>query len=450
MKNKTKESIRRRLRFPHIGQRIIKTAVAVFICLLLYYIRGFRGGAAMPSEAALTAIVCMQPFLQDARSFAISRMTSTLIGAVWGLIFVLILMAFPALGWNILPLYCIMALGVLGTLYTSVLLKRQDASSLAAIVYICLVITFPEIDEPLGQMALKVLDVFIGTVVAIAVNLFRLPRDKNPGNVFFIRIHDLVPDRFSQISPAALYQLNRLSQDGAQICLMSRHAPAFFAPQLNTTALRVPLIVMDGAAVYDMRENCYHSAVYLPTAASDTLRQRLESMGVSYFTYTIHHNRVCIFHQGPLSEQENVILERMRSSPYRSYLEEEIYRTEEIVYLKIIRTEAEAAALERELAPLLAELGLRSAIMEHKDAPGISGLYIYDASATMEEAKKRVMNLLREREPWLKPAEISLGKGYRTEHDTLQLLSMVEDIYEPVKLFGKKIYRTAHRDPASK
>ena len=45
---------------PRIGQRIVKTAVAVFLCLLYYFIRGYRGQN-MPAEAAITVIICMQP-----------------------------------------------------------------------------------------------------------------------------------------------------------------------------------------------------------------------------------------------------------------------------------------------------------------------------------------------------------------------------------------------------
>ena len=447
MKKNKVEGLVRRLRFPHVGQRMIKTTVAVFICLLIYYFRGYRG-ADMPSEAALTAIVCMQPFVSDSKEFAISRMASTLVGAVWGLIFVLLLMLFPGLGGSVVLLYAVMSLGVLATLYTTVLLKRQDASGLAAIVYICLVITFPEIDEPLEQMVIKVLDVFIGTVVAIVVNVFRLPREINPGYVFFIRVRDLVPDRFAQIPPSATFRLNQLSRDGAKICLMSRHAPAFFALQMNSASLRVPMIVMDGAAIYDCSKNAYLSTVTIPTESFDGLRTLLEGRGRSYFTYTIHKNRVCIFHHGDYDINESVILERMRSSPYRSYLEEEIYRPEEIVYLKVIMEDAAARALERELAPKLEELGLRSSVMGHADAPGISGLYLYSKDATMQAAEKRLMTLLREREPWLKPADISMGQGYRSEHDTLQLLHMVEDIYEPVRLFRRKNLPTVRMDTA--
>lgn len=283
--------------FPHIGQRIGKTTVAVFLCLLIYYLRGYRGSS-MPVEASMTAIICMQPYLRTSRNYAVNRFAGTLIGVFWGVLFLLFFMAFPALERHMLFVYAAMSLGVLVSLYTAVLIRKPDTSSLAAIVFLCIVISFPDVDSPLRLALSRILGVLIGTAVAISVNLFRLPRTKNRDDVFFVRISDLAPDRFSHIPSTAKFRLNYLFQDGAKICLISEHAPAFLSRQMSEAMLNVPLIVMDGAAVYDAEENEYLWTETIPQAESGPLRTRLDELGLSYFIYTIHRNKTCIFHQG--------------------------------------------------------------------------------------------------------------------------------------------------------
>ena len=59
--------MQKKLFFPYIGQRIIKTSVAVFLCLVFYYFRGYRG-VTMSAEAAITAIICMQPYVTTQRN----------------------------------------------------------------------------------------------------------------------------------------------------------------------------------------------------------------------------------------------------------------------------------------------------------------------------------------------------------------------------------------------
>ena len=132
---------KRPIYLPRIGQRIVKTSIAVLITLLVYYLRGYRG-ADMPAEAAITAIICMQPYVHDTREYAMSRFIGTLIGAAWGLGFLLLMLVFPRMGEVLLLVYLRMAVGVMLTLYTCVLVRRPDTAGQAAIVFICVVIAF--------------------------------------------------------------------------------------------------------------------------------------------------------------------------------------------------------------------------------------------------------------------------------------------------------------------
>ncbi len=423
--------------FPHIGLRILKTTIAVFLCLLAYWLRGYRGQD-MPAEAAITAIICMQPYVRDSREYAFNRLAGTLIGAAWGLLFLTLMLAMPFLGRNAFVLYALMALGVMVSLHTAVLLRMSDASSLAAIVFICIVIAFPDIEEPFKQALIRIAGVLLGTFIAISVNIFRLPREKKRDRVFFVRTKDLVPDRFSQLAPAARFRLNYLYEDGARICLMSEHAPAFFTLQMHEAMLNTPLIVMDGAAIYDANENKYLQIETIPLAVSAWLRAELNSLQMSYFIYTIHHNKTCIFHHGKLREQERSLYDRLRRSPYRSYLEGEIYEPGEIVYLKIIAEVEELTALEEQLRPMLAKKHLRAVMRAQHVGAGLYGLYLYSERANPAAAEKRLMDLLRKEEPGLKAVEVFSRTGCRSEHDAMHLLYALGNAYEPVKLPFRK------------
>ncbi len=418
---------------PPLGQRIVKTAAAVFFCLLFYWLRGYRGQN-MPTEAAITAIICMQPYVRDSRDYAISRFAGTLIGAVWGLLLLLLLLAFPALGTRLFSVYGLMALGVLASLYTAVLLRRPDASGQAAIVFLCVVISFPDIENPMGQLGDRILGVLLGTALAIGVNHFRLPRSRRRDLVLFVRTRDLAPDRFSQIPSAALYRLNYLYKDGAKICLISEHAPAFFSLQMNESSSGVPLIVMGGAAIFDLEENRYLHAETIRPTDSRRLMDHLERKGLSCFIYTVHGHKTRIFHQGELREEERVIYKRMKRSPYRDYLEDSGPEPEEIVCLKLIGTPRETQLWLNRLQSFLFSRHLRGVIRPEAGAKGISSLYIYSGKVSLKLAENRVMELLRAKYGELQPVEVFLERPYETEHDAMHLLSRLERLYEPVRL----------------
>ena len=152
--------------YPIIGQRIIKTTVAVFICLLISYLRGYQG-TDIRSEACITAIICMQPYISDTRDYAISRFAGTMIGTGWGLLLLVILYSFPVLGENRMVLYALISVGVMMTLYSTVLVRRPDTSALAAAIFLWIVVTYPEIDTPYLRTFNHILDVLIGILSAL-------------------------------------------------------------------------------------------------------------------------------------------------------------------------------------------------------------------------------------------------------------------------------------------
>ena len=417
---------------PHIGQRIVKTTVAVFICLLVYFLLGYRGKD-VPAEACITAIICMQPYVSDTRQYALNRFTGTVIGSIWGLLFLMLIPSIPWISSHIPLVYLLMAAGIMLALYSAVLLGKNDASSLAAIVFLCIVISFPDIEDPLKQAALRIGDVFLGTSAAIIVNVFRFPRKKNEDLVIFTRSRDLITKRTDQLDPKVRFKLNKLYSDGAKIGLVSEHAPAFFAMQLSSVKLRVPMIVMDGAAIYDPGKNSYLWKKNIETENCALARKVLDDLNLSYFVYTIHNDRTCIFHFGTMTDAEKLVYESMKSSPYRDYLEGEILEDAEIVYLKVIVEEERAETIEYGLHKALPERPFRIVRRSQEQEKAISGIYIYDHAAETGHAKSVLMQM---KYPGLKQEDVVLKRIARSEYDSLHLLNMIENKYEPIKLFG--------------
>ena len=48
------------------------------------------------------------------------------------------------------------------------------------------------------------------------------------------------------------------------------------------------------------------------------------------------------------------------------------------------------------------------------------------------------MNLLREKEPSLRPVEVFLRADYRSEYDAMSLLHTLGNLYEPLRLFRRR------------
>ncbi|MCM1100663.1 MAG: FUSC family protein [Clostridium sp.] len=77
----------KKIYFPKIGARILKSGAAVLLCFLIYRISDRRG---ILFYMALAALQCMQPDHTGSRSMAKQRICGTLIGALYGLLTILL------------------------------------------------------------------------------------------------------------------------------------------------------------------------------------------------------------------------------------------------------------------------------------------------------------------------------------------------------------------------
>ena len=71
------------------GMRVVKTALAIFLCLV---VENFRGSS-MPYHACIATIVCMQPTLRSTLHSAFDRTLGTIIAGVYSFLFVNLLIS---------------------------------------------------------------------------------------------------------------------------------------------------------------------------------------------------------------------------------------------------------------------------------------------------------------------------------------------------------------------
>ena len=428
------DSNTRQRRFPVIGQRILKTALAVFLCLLIYMARGCRG---MVVQSAIAAIICMQPYTSDSRTFALNRVLGTVIGGLWGLAFLWLMGAFPILWARQEVLYLLMSLGVIAVLYSTVLMRVSGSASLAAIVFLCVIITYPDVETPLIQTGDRIFDTIIGVCVAVLVNTMHLPVKKHPEKLFFLRLQDLVEDRYSQVSPKVLIELNRRYDDGARICLTTRWAPAFLISQMGLLKINLPIIVMDGAALYDIRENTYHEVQSISHEDAEFLLDYLGRLGLCCQITSVRNNTMLFYHRGKLTPAEEEDYRIMRRSAYRSYVEGDFHEEDQLTRIRFIVADREAEHYDRLLRSDPEITGrFRFVPLPQPRMDGYTGFYFYRRDVSMADMQARLLDYARQ-DGAAEPVQmLPRSSAYSPDRDAPLLLHRLKRTYEQLAILA--------------
>ena len=257
---------------PKIGMRMMKTAIAVAICLLIYLLRGKQG---VPVFSAIAAIICMQPHVDNSVTVAFNRIIGTLTGAVMGLLVIYIIRWIP-MEYEVLD-YVLIALAVIPAMYITVLLKRTGASAMAGVVLLSVTLSDSNY-TPLMDAFNRSFETIVGILVSLCVNVVHLPRQRREEFFFVSGFDGALYDEEKGVSPYCVFELNQLLHDGLKFTIATERTPASLLADISQIQLNLPVIAMDGAVLYDIKEMRYLACNGLSKQNKEVMHDIIEIM----------------------------------------------------------------------------------------------------------------------------------------------------------------------------
>lgn len=160
----------KKFKLPPIGGRNLKTALATFICIIIFDF--FNRSSAF--FACVAALMCMQDTVENSFSTGKNRILGTLIGGLLGLF---ITYLSNILGDSLLIYSILTAIGTILSIYLCVLFKLTGAVSSSCIVLFA-IMTNLTAETSYTYAVDRTIDTFIGVVIGLLVNRFVFPYDK--------------------------------------------------------------------------------------------------------------------------------------------------------------------------------------------------------------------------------------------------------------------------------
>lgn len=158
-------------RRPHVGMRIVKTVVAVFLCGVLAHV---RGESALYSMFA--ALFCVQNSTGKTIESSVNRMVGTLVGGAVGVVVVHAMDDLGVLHMDLLR-YLVLSLLLIPIIEFSLWIKKRDAAGMACMVFLCLIVD-PG-DKPAIDSIERVFETLVGAGLACGVDIL-LPHHTAP------------------------------------------------------------------------------------------------------------------------------------------------------------------------------------------------------------------------------------------------------------------------------
>lgn len=416
---------------PRIGQRIIRSAAGVLICYLIYFLRGKTG---IPFYSMIAAVWCIQPYTGKTFKMAAQRATGTLIGAVFGLTAILLeIYVFDI--YNRLPGYLLNVLFIIPVLYSTVLLKKQSTSFFSCVVFLSIAVNHLTDPNPFIFVFNRVTDTLTGIVVGVLVNSSRLPRKKVKDCLFAASLDDMLTPVKGELSPYSKVEINRMIESGMKFTISTTRTPASVMKPLEGINMNMPVIVMGGAALYDVNENTFLNAYVISGESCSEIAGVVRDEGMNCFISALCDDTMIIYYRDLVNPAEKDLFTRLKRSPYRNYIKRDPYESDRPIYIMILDETKRVNDLYQKM--LGSGFGERFRILcfPAEEYEGFSYIKIYNKNSCPENMIRYLMDSCNID----KKLYIGTGEKYDVQADSSDLDSIIKTlrkIYEPVSLSG--------------
>ena len=392
---------RGRSKLPLPGQRIIRSVLSAVICLVIYVLRGRRGA---PFYSIIAALQCIQPYTANMLKVGRNRIIGTLVGAFWGA--AVLFGALKIAGGQVeqtVPYYMVLALFIGIVLYSTVVLGITESSYFTAVVFLSIAMNHIGDENPSIFVFNRTLDTIIGVGVALLVNSLHLPRTRDRETLFVSGVDHVLFREDRNLSPFTKIQLNRFIQDGMRFSVITRQTPATVRELTKGIGLKLPIIAMDGAVLYDMRSMTYLRAIKMDEETASHVNAFLLERGWPFNVNRIEENLLVIYSRGmkvsgppPRAGTSADALYHLylvkKDSPYRNYVSTDEDLTDNVLYYLVIDKKERVEALYEDLMrqPWAGAVRARSDTFDCREGEMI--LRIYSASANRRTMVEELRN----------------------------------------------------------
>ena len=338
-----------------IGLRNIKTAIAVFITLMFKLVLVLLIGEEQafvwytPFFAAIAAAYSMHKDVQSSLRQAKIRSLGSIIGGLYGIVIVLLVeeCLLPLFGGEFLNnhlavwaiSYTIYSVAIIGAIFLAVKARQAPAVFITCLTYLSVTVSIRNGGQPVVFFGLnRILSTIFGVFVAVGVNMIKFPKRKNKNILFISTLDNNLLNKQQLFSGFIQYKLNSLVTQGAKITFATTRTPSSVNQIFDGINLKLPIIIMNGAAIFDLSNHHYSNIQYIPKMVSNNIDDYFKEKNIGCFTYTIIDDNLTIYVNNLDNPAEKLFYKEHKNSYFSNYVISDVPKNEEVNYYVVVNT----------------------------------------------------------------------------------------------------------------
>lgn len=373
---------------PKIGNRIIKSAIAVFFCFIIAMFRKHEG---IVFYSCIAAVLCIQQDMTNSKKVAINRIIGTIIGGCVGIVVLFVVRMIPS---NLLVLqYAFISLMIIPTIYITVLLKKTSASYISCVVLMSVSVSHGLDVNPILFAMNRMMDTFVGIFVAILMNSIHLPYYNKKNTLYVMNLDTMLLTNTQDVATYRIVKAKQMLERGVHLVLASTNCPGSYDQIVKDIPFVLPTITMQGAALYHPVSCEYRNCKCLSKHSIDSILNICKDAHVNCFVYGIIHHTLHIYYGDFQHKVEEAYYHMNRKLPFTNFIYQPYCEKAEVLQIVMMHktTSIDAVLAKIQDLSISSEMQIRC-----KDIPEYEGYKIVNIVSKQASYEQAIYGLCTE------------------------------------------------------
>lgn len=321
----------------HIGKRIVKTSITLFLIFMIYILllwidtllglehSNFKAPSNMytPFFAGIAAVFATHRDKKNSFKQARVRSIGTLIGGYYGMIIIYIIefLLIDLLKLNetyyilsYLLHYLFISLTIIPLIVFTVKLKQIDGVFITCLTFLSVTVSQRNGGMPVFQFATnRVISTLIGVGMSLFVNNYLLNlRYTNKDVLFVASLENNFLSKNDELSPFIKYKLNDLFENNIPLVFATTRTSMSFEYIFNNININYPMVIMNGACKYRLDKKRYSDVYHIDLNTRFKIDELLNKLNMNAFVYTINDHVLHAYHNILNNEGEKLFFSQRK------------------------------------------------------------------------------------------------------------------------------------------
>lgn len=346
-----------------IGMRTVKTAIAVFLCLLIFVIlklvelapgvdEGFAFNWYNPFFGGLATCYSLQSTRQKSVEQAKNRCIASLIGGTLAILLIFFYGlcggVWPSLSnisltnYNTYLAYLLTSCFTILVIVVGNLVKQPQAIFVALLTFLSVTIN-PNTSVANWEFRFginRILSTIVGVLIALCVNsMFNIHWRKRQNLVSCIGLEGILKNDNDEFRGYIRYTLNSFKEEKLPYTFFTTRTPSTFMNIIEDFKPTLPIICMSGACLYDAYNNRYLKVINFTALESQFLLDLFHKEKITPFINVIKDDTHFIYNEEISNEAEKIYVDLKKNESYVNFVPHRYDSTADICYFLLLEKE---------------------------------------------------------------------------------------------------------------